>query len=317
MTRESRRAADSAAAATARWSWWLSSGACTYTTSASVSLIARSTIATVAASGVTVQSTWPPHSSRAPRVRAACSCSRRRPTIVSSSPGPFSPPVMTSMVTASPAAECASSVAPQPSSMSSGCAPTARTLRIVPTPDSEGAGAPGGTVDEDGADDTGGRQPDGRAGAVALLRQLRRRRADLRGGGGGAVVQRVAVEHPARAGVQVRQAHHRGEHTVDRARRERGRRQRRELRRVGLVVGAARDVDRLARAVDVADHDGPAVVGVLLVAVQDRLDRVRGGSRGHAGRRNEPDQGDDRDQGAAGGTHARAGGVPSKTSEGR
>src|SRR3712207_3497606 len=108
---------------------------------------------------------------------------------------------MTSMVTASPAAEWASRVAPQPSSMSSGCAPTARTLRIAAARHAQRPLA--GTVDEDGADEARGRQPDGRAGPVALLRQLRRRRADLGGGGGGPVVERVSVEDPARAGVQV------------------------------------------------------------------------------------------------------------------
>src|SRR3712207_2591725 len=262
MIRDSRRAADSVAAATARWSWWLSSGAWTYTTSASISAMARSTMATVAASAVTVQSTWPPHRSRAPRVRAACSCSRRRPMIVASSPGPFSPPVMTSMVTASPAAEWASRVAPQPSSMSSGCAPTARTLRIVALLGGQRPLAR--PVDEDGADDAGDRQPDGRAGAVTLLRQLGRRRADLRGGRGGPVVQRVAVQHPAGAGVEVGGGHPGGEHTVDRAGLERGRRQGRELRGVGLVVGTAGDVDGPPGAVDVADDHRPAAVGGLL-----------------------------------------------------
>src|SRR3712207_3457796 len=254
MIRDSRRAADSVAAATARWSWWLSSGAWTYTTSASVSLSARSTTATVATSGVTVQSTWPPHRSRAPRVRAACSCSRRRPVIAASSPGPFSPPVMTSMVTASPAAEWANSVAPQPSSMSSGCAPTARTLRIVaPRSCRRPRARP---ADEDGADDAGDCQPDGRTGAVALLRQLRRRGADPGRARCRPVVERVAVEHPAGPGVQVGPAHGGGERAVDGARLEGGRRQGRERRRVGLVVGAARDPDGARRGVDVADHDG-------------------------------------------------------------
>src|SRR3712207_6493907 len=89
----------------------------------------------------------------------------------------------------------------------------------------------------------GGRQPDGGAEAVPLRRQLRRRRAGRRGGGGGAVVEGVAVEHPARTGVQVGAAHHRGERAVDRAGPERGRRQRREPRREGLVAATSRDVD--------------------------------------------------------------------------
>src|SRR5918998_4599250 len=304
MTRDSRRAADSVAAATARWSWWLSSGACTYTTSASVSLIARSTTATVAASGVTVQSTWPPHSSLAPRVRAACSCSRRRPVITASSPGPFSPPVMTSMVTASPAAEWASREAPQPSSMSSGWAPTARTLRIVaPRSGQRPLARP---VHEGGADDAGSHQPDGRTGAVALLRQLRRRRADPGRARCRPVVEREAVEHPAGAGVQVGLAHRGGERAVDRAGLERRRRQGRELRRGGLVVGAARDRDGARRGVHVADDDGPGLVAVLLVAVQHRLDRVRARRRGRPRRGDEPNQADDSDQGRAGGTRAQA-----------
>src|SRR3712207_8547279 len=52
----------------------------------------------------------------------------------------------------------------------------------------------------------GGRQPDGGAETVPLRRQLRRRRAGRRGGGGGAVVEGVAVEHPARTGVQDRKS---------------------------------------------------------------------------------------------------------------
>src|SRR3954447_16297566 len=125
---------------------------------------------TVLASGVRVQSRSPPQRSVAPRAAAAARCSApRSPT----GPGPFSPPVSTSMVTGSPAAAWASSAPPQPSSMSSGCAPIARTLRMAGLPGGDrllarAADHPAHDQDPDaGGDD----QADGDAGAVALARE--------------------------------------------------------------------------------------------------------------------------------------------------
>ena len=72
-----------------------------------------------------VPSSKPPQISLAPITAAAASCSRTRDVRPC---GPRSPGVMTSMVTSSPAATWRASAPPQPSSMSSGCAPMARTF---------------------------------------------------------------------------------------------------------------------------------------------------------------------------------------------
>src|SRR3954462_4370218 len=284
MTRDRRRAADRVAAATARGSWWLSSGAWTYSRSASVSWIARSTTSIALESAVTAQSRRPPQRRPAPRISAARFCSRPREPSRPEPVGPFSPPVITSIVTASPAAWWASSVAPQPSSMSSGCAPIASTLRMVVLLDGRVGGRRRRSsvgqplphpLEEDEADNTGSEQADRRTRAVARPGHLRRGRTP---GRLGVDDHGRALQHPLR--VRGRDAHR--EDTALPPRKERGRLVAVVARRRQLVLRAVRDGHADARGIGVAENGREVTGPVHGDAVHDRDDR-RGGRRRHPG----------------------------------